>query len=1193
MNILLRRLLKVLLWATGIWAALIILIEIVMSSAFVTKTINRIADEYIDGDLNFGKVSVSMFRRFPNATLTLEDFSITYPADRYDTLEAAGPQGHLLYRGCGSEADTLASFRRFTASVSPWALITGKIRIPDVDLVRPRIFAHTYIDGTSNWNIFTISDTTDIKDTSDTSLPRIDIGRIRLTGNPHIVYTDSRDTIFAMTDVRRIGFDGRLTTGKASRNRLGLTIDSMFVAGRISKDTLALGLDRLHIHEHHRHIDFNAKAKTLVATRSFGRLHIPASMYGSVHFPKDTVPSMAIRNFNAEIAAIPLEGEVTLRKLDDRTGIDGRLSISSCRIDEIIRRFIRNFIPEAEDISTDALISMDAVCNGEYIHSSGILPEFEVSIRIPESTFSHKDIDSKVRLAAYAGAASNGYGEISAYIDTLTVNSSGIALKTAASVSDLLSDDPRMRIDGTLDADLEKMSVLLPKDKAITAKGYLKADIKGNANLSHLSLYTFSGSDISGQITGDDLTFISPEDSIDMRVNGLSIRISPETMTSIRNTSKSYRMVGIDGLIMNTDISYKDSTKLTGSTITFSAKSSTDSGKIDSTTVRRLGGRLKAEKLFLSDASGASVSLDETSNGFQMIPKRDNPKVPVLTLTSSNKRITLATDVNRAILTDASVRASASLNTIERRLQRNARLDSLQRVYPDIPRDSLMRHAMRNRQAREVPDWLKEEDFKKQDIDIRLDQSLAKYFREWDLRGDLNVRTGIVMTPYFPLRNILRGFEMSFDSNRISVDSLKVMTGNSNIMAKGELTGLRRALTGRNASTAVMNLALDISTDKMNANEILKAYRNGSNFDAESMRDQMAEASDAEFLQMVVQDSTSDEKQARLLVVPANINADISLRGKDIKYLDLTVSDLNASMKMKERCIQITDTYASSNMGGVSFEGFYATRSKQDIRAGFNFNFKDITAEKAIGLMPAVDTLMPLLKSFAGNLNCDLAATARLDTNMNILTPSINGVLRISGDNLTIKDSDMFTSLAKKLHFNNKKVGTIDNMTVEGVIKDNVLEVFPFILKLDRYTLALSGKQNLDLSYRYHASLIKSPMLVKVGVDIYGQDFDNMKFKIGKPKYRNENVPVFTTVIDETRINLAESIRKIFEKGIDAAIKENESQEAIRDLKEEIGYVNAVDQQLEALSEEEQKQLDESEAVSAEANESSNNTQDE
>ena len=344
----------------------------------------------------------------------------------------------------------------------------------------------------------------------------------------------------------------------------------------------------------------------------------------------------------------------------------------------------------------------------------------------------------------------------------------------------------------------------------------------------------------------------------------------------------------------------------------------------------------------------------------------------------------------------------------------------------------------------------------------------------------------------------------------------------------------------------------------------------------EAAKEKMADASNSEFLKMVISDTANVQEEAKLIVIPGNLNADITVDGKDIRYSDLDIRTLDASLLMKERCVQITNTMATSNIGDVTFEGFYATRTKQDIKAGFNFDFKDITAEKAIALMPAVDTLIPLLKSFSGRLNCELAATASLDTNMNILPHTINGVMRISGDELTITDCDLYTTIAKKLKFNDTKTGKINHMMVEGVIKDNVLEVFPFVLKLDLYTLALSGKQNLDMSYRYHASIIRSPLVIRVGVDVYGKDFDNMKFKIGKPKYKSANVPVFTTVIDQTRINLATSIRNIFEKGVEAAVQENERQEAIKARQQEIGYVNAVDQESEGLSEEVQEQFIES-----------------
>ena len=201
--------------------------------------------------------------------------------------------------------------------------------------------------------------------------------------------------------------------------------------------------------------------------------------------------------------------------------------------------------------------------------------------------------------------------------------------------------------------------------------------------------------------------------------------------------------------------------------------------------------------------------------------------------------------------------------------------------------------------------------------------------------------------------------------------------------------------------------------------------------------------------------------------------------------------------------------------------------------------------------------------------------------------PSIKGVMRIGGKNLTISENEMFRTLARKLMFKNKKTGFIDDMTVEGLIRDNTLEVFPFILKVDRYTLAMSGIQNLDMSFKYHVSVLKSPFLFRIGVNLLGEDFDNMKFRIGRAKYKNTNVPVFSSVIDDTKINLVNSIRGIFEKGVEAALAENIKQQNIVEAeKVKVGYENAATQELEPLSESEQKQMEEAEAAEKAAEES-------
>ena len=1182
-----KTLLKVVLWFIGIWAFILVALQFALSEKVLTKLANKYATEYIDGDISFGSASVSMFKRFPRVFLTLEDFSITYPADRFDEQEQMGAQSHLVRKGCGEVSDTLASFKRFSASVDVAALARGKISIPHLRLVKPRIFAHTYANGDSNLNIFLIESEEEVEDTTAAPLPDISLGRISLSRHPHIVYTDSRDTIFAMVDVARIGFIGKIKTNSkiAPRSKVGLTLDSLRVAGRIKRDTMALSVQKFYVHEDGNHMDIDAQARAMLATGAFGRIHLPISMTGELSFPKDSVTAIRLHDFRADIGDFPFIAEAYLRLMQDRAGVTATIGLKDCKLNDVFHGFAKNIIPELEKVQTDARLTMLAECDGEYIYSTGQLPMLNATISLPDAEFAYSDFeDIKLRVDAAASGNTDSYGRVNASLDKMNISTSGMQMNLMAGVKDLMGNDPALSIDGRLHASLDSLSASLPDTLGIAASGKIDGNLKGSALMSHLSIYNFSKADITGNITCDTMLVQMPSDTIDVNIKGLNIILAPEDRTSRRDTTRTFRLIGVTGTLDKANIAYGSELYVKAENLQLSAKNSANQSTSGDQTgnINPLSGRFSAETLIVRDASATGVSLKETSNSFMLRPKKGQPKVPMLTLSSKNERITLYSGRNRAILTDASLRANAGMNTVVRRQKAKAMRDSLARVYPDVPKDSLFAYLMSRRASAPIPEWMQEEDFRKQDIDLRLDETMAKYFRDWDLKGNIGVRTGIVITPHFPLRNLLRGFELNFTNDEVKVDSFKVVSGHSDIAMKGSLTGLRRALLGRGRSALKFNL--DVTSEGMDANELLAAYKKGSMY--VPVQDGQSEMSDAELLQMVTAEDTVsivDSTAPALIVVPANLVADIKLNASNVKYVDLLAQEITSNIVMKERCVQITNTKARTNMGDISFDAFYSTKTKKDLKAGFDLNFKDITADKVINLMPSIDTIMPLLKSFHGLLNCEVAATAALDTNMNLIMPSVNGILRISGDDLSITGSDMYTSLARKLMFKNKKEGYIEKMTVEGMIKDNTLELFPFVIHMDRYMLALSGIQNLDMSYKYHASLVKSPFLIKLGVDVYGDDFDNMKFKIGKAKYKSGNVPVFSSVIDQTKINLVTSIQNIFEKGVDAAFKENSMQSAIIEHKHKIGYVRAIDIKLEELSAEEQKQMEADEAAEAAA----------
>ena len=67
----------------GIWAALLVVLQLLLNSSFLTKMAEKYIPEYVDADVRIGKISASMLKSFPNLQLDVEDVVVTYPHDRY------------------------------------------------------------------------------------------------------------------------------------------------------------------------------------------------------------------------------------------------------------------------------------------------------------------------------------------------------------------------------------------------------------------------------------------------------------------------------------------------------------------------------------------------------------------------------------------------------------------------------------------------------------------------------------------------------------------------------------------------------------------------------------------------------------------------------------------------------------------------------------------------------------------------------------------------------------------------------------------------------------------------------------------------------------------------------------------------------------------------------------------------------
>lgn len=152
-------------------------------------------------------------------------------------------------------------------------------------------------------------------------------------------------------------------------------------------------------------------------------------------------------------------------------------------------------------------------------------------------------------------------------------------------------------------------------------------------------------------------------------------------------------------------------------------------------------------------------------------------------------------------------------------------------------------------------------------------------------------------------------------------------------------------------------------------------------------------------------------------------------------------------------------------------------------------------------LAPSLDTLLPLAKSMEGRANFNISGIALLNEHLEPDMKSVKSVALLEAHHIHVGKSEAFKELAKTFMFKNKENTEIDTLNVEMLISDNKLEILPALVEVDRYRLAVGGTQNLDLSYTYHVSVLKSQIPFKAGVDIKGTA-PEYNISLGKAKYK-------------------------------------------------------------------------------------------
>jgi hypothetical protein len=272
----------------------------------------------------------------------------------------------------------------------------------------------------------------------------------------------------------------------------------------------------------------------------------------------------------------------------------------------------------------------------------------------------------------------------------------------------------------------------------------------------------------------------------------------------------------------------------------------------------------------------------------------------------------------------------------------------------------------------------------------------------------------------------------------------------------------------------------------------------------------------------------SKDEATEPFLVPANVDLVLNTQIKQANAFGQTATNLGGKIYVKDGTLVLEEVGFICNAAKLQLTAMYRTPRRNHIYVGFDYHMLDVNIQELVNMIPQIDSMMPMLRSFKGEAEFHLAAETYTNAQYQIKPSTIRGAASIFGKDLVVMDNETFNTMSKLLMFSKKTENRVDSISAEMTIYKKEIDVYPFCVSLDNYMVALGGRHNLDMTFNYDVNVL-SP--IYLGVNVSG-NFDDLKIKLAPCRFAKDFKPLFHRKVDTQSAELRSMIRESMRKNV-------------------------------------------------------------
>lgn len=459
----------------GIIVAIILAIMIAIPLFFSSKIeaiAKREVNNMLNGEFDFSSLDISLFKNFPKASLTLNDFWV---------------KGIEQF-----EADTIISAKELTATIDVFSLFGSSYEVGKIILKDAKIKAVIAENGKVNWDILKESaEEIETPETTETS------------------------------------GDFSLKLNQVAIDNLALLFDNQADKESFKLEDLSLKL-KGDLGSKHTTVELTTDIPKINYTTNNVSLINNLALKAKINIDADLETNkFTLKQNEIQINAIKtsIDGYVALKE-DDAIDMDLKLNSEKIGFKDILSLIPAIYSNEFKSLKTDGTAILTAYAKGEY--KGDKLPEFDIKLEIQNGMFRYPSLPTAVEKVNVLAQISNPGGVADATvikINPLSFSAAGNPFQLTANITNPVTD-PRfnlvlfgvidlgkvkdfyplgdMELNGLINADLK----VAGQSSFIEKEQYEKIKASGSVKLSNMLLNTSSFKNL--KIDQSTLTF-SPE----------------------------------------------------------------------------------------------------------------------------------------------------------------------------------------------------------------------------------------------------------------------------------------------------------------------------------------------------------------------------------------------------------------------------------------------------------------------------------------------------------------------------------------------------------------------------------------------------------------------------------------------------------------------------------------------------------